>query len=99
MWLYAYESGVKGLNGTSNPNYIRDDPYFGPIFGNQVEFYRSGSFHMNANTILKRLRAERLRRAIQEAAVEHDLAEHVDDFDDLSEDEDQIEDLYLAVYS
>ena len=46
-----------------------------------IEFYRSGSFHMNRNALLARLRQERVRLQIQQAAVEEDLAEDFDDFD------------------
>jgi hypothetical protein len=68
------------------------DPYFGPMFAKRVEFYRSGSFHLNANALLRHLRAERIRRTIQQAAVEENLAEGVDDFDDLPGDEYEDED-------
>lgn len=55
-----------------------------------IEFYRSGAFHLNRNTLLARLRLERARRQIQQAAVEADLAEEFDDFDadEAYEDED-----------
>jgi hypothetical protein len=46
-----------------------------------IEFYRSGAFHMNRNALLARLRLERVRQQIQQAAVEDDLAEEFDDFD------------------
>jgi hypothetical protein len=96
MWLYAYESALKGLNGTTSVTYVTSDPYFGPMFANRVEFYRSGSFHLNANALLSRLRTERIRRSIQQMAVEDNLAEFVDDFDDLpgDEHEDEIGDAY-----
>jgi hypothetical protein len=86
MWLYAYESTLKGLNSTGSKVHVTSDPYFGPLLALNVEFYRSGSFHMNRSALLLRLRLERLRHQIQEAAVEQDLAEDFVDFDDAAED-------------
>jgi hypothetical protein len=91
MWLYAYESALKGLSGTASVAHVTEDPYFGPMFAQQVEFYRSGTFHLNANVLLRRLHAERIRRSFQQAAVEENLAEFVDDFDDLPVDEHEYE--------
>jgi hypothetical protein len=56
MWLHTYESALKGLNGTTSVAHVTGDPYFGPIFGSQVEFYRSGSSHLSVNALLRRLR-------------------------------------------
>jgi hypothetical protein len=81
MWLYAYESALKNLNSTGLKSHVTADPYFGPMLALNIEFYRSGPFHLNRNTMLARLRLDRLRRQIQEAAVEEDLAEEFDDFD------------------
>ena len=85
MWLYAYESVLKSLNATGSKGHVRSDPYFGPLLALNIEFYRSGSFHMNRNTLLRRLRLERLRQLFQGTAVEVDLAEDFDDFDDVAE--------------
>jgi len=85
MWLYAYESALKNLNSTRSKNHVTADPYFGPMMALNIEFYRSSSFHMNRNALLARLRLERARQLIQQAAVEADLAEEFDDFDDSDE--------------
>jgi hypothetical protein len=92
MWLYAYEGALKGLSGTASVGHVTGDPYFRLMFAKRVEFYRSGSFHLNANALLRHLRTERIRRSIQQAAVEDNLAEFVDDFDDLPSDEYEDED-------
>jgi hypothetical protein len=92
MWLYAYESALKRLNATGLQSHVISDLYFGPLLALNVEFYRSGSFHMNRNVLLARLRLERLRQLMQQAAVEDDLAEDFVDFDDT--DEDTVSELY-----
>lgn len=92
MWLYAYESALKGLSGTGSKAHVTSDPYFGPLFALNIEFYRSGPFHMNRNALLARLRFERLRQQLQQAAVENDLAEDFDDFEDLGETTDDYDD-------
>ncbi len=81
MWLYAYESALKNLNSTGSKGHVTADPYFGPMLALDIEFYRSGSSHVNRNALLARLRLERARQQIQQAAVEEDLAEEFDDFD------------------
>lgn len=81
MWLYAYESVVKRLNSSGSEGHVTADPYFGPMQALGVAFYRSGSFQMNRNALLARLRLERVRQQMQQAAVEDDLAEDFDDFD------------------
>jgi Reverse transcriptase (RNA-dependent DNA polymerase) len=81
MWLYAYESALKNLNSTGSKGHVTADPYFGPMLALDIEFYRSGSSHMSRNALLARLRLERARQQIQQAAVEEDLAEEFDDFD------------------
>ncbi len=93
MWLYAYESALKGINSTATSSHVVADPYFGPMFSLNVEFYRSGSSHMNRNTLLSRLRLMRLRHAAQQAAVEEDLAEEFFDFEE-EEVDDSESDLY-----
>src|SRR5258708_30911681 len=45
MWLYAYESVLKNLNSTRSKGHVTSDPYFGPLLAQNIEFYRSGSFH------------------------------------------------------
>jgi hypothetical protein len=95
MWLYAYESVLKNLNSTGSKGHVTSDPYFGPLLAQNIEFYRSGSFHMNRNALLARLRQERLRQLIQQAAVEDDLAEDFVDFDDTAEEsDDDVSDIY-----
>ena len=86
MWLYSYESALKGLNSTRSKAHVTADPYFGPMLALDIEFYRSRSFHMNRNALLARLPLERARQQIQQAAVEEDLAEEFDDFDELGEE-------------
>lgn len=81
MWLYAYESALKNLNSTGSKSHVTADPYFGPMLALDIEFYRSGAFHINRNALLARLRLERVRQQIQQAAVGEDLAEEFDDFD------------------
>ena len=83
MWLYAYESALKNLNGTGGVVHVTSDQYFGPLLALDVEFYRSGSFYMNRNKLLARLRLARLRHQIEQHAVEDDLAENYDDFDEM----------------
>ncbi|MBB4398831.1 RNA-directed DNA polymerase [Bradyrhizobium sp. ERR14] len=65
MWLYSYESALKNLNSSGSKAHVTADPYFGPMLALDVEFYRSGSSHMNRNALLARLRLERARQQIQ----------------------------------
>lgn len=88
MWLYSYESALKGLNSSKFDAHVSSDDYFQPLLARKVEFYRSGSSHMNSSALLRRLRLERLRRQLQEAAIDEDLAEDLIDFEDVDEDED-----------
>jgi hypothetical protein len=81
MWLYAYESALKNISSTGSKSHVAADPYFGPLLALNIEFYRSGAFHMNRNALLARLRLERARQQLQKAAVEENLAEEFDDFD------------------
>ena len=94
MWLYAYESALKNLNSTRSKNHVLADPYFGPMMALNIEFYRSSSLHMNRNALLARSRLERARQLIQQAAVEADLAEEIDDFDDADEPSEDEGDFY-----
>lgn len=81
MWLYAYESTLKNLNGMSKDQYITSDKYFRELYSRKIEFYRSGSFYMNANDILGKVRFENLRRQIFRGNLATNLAEDVDDFE------------------
>lgn len=92
MWLYSYESALKNLNSSGSKAHVTADPYFGPMLALDIEFYRSGPSHMNRNALLARLRLERARQQIQQAAVEEDLAEEFDDFDAEVEEADESED-------
>ncbi|MBR0991899.1 RNA-directed DNA polymerase [Bradyrhizobium japonicum] len=92
MWLYSYESSLKNLNSSGSKAHVTADPYFGPMLALDIEFYRSGSAHMNRNALIARLRLERARQLIQQAAVEEDLAEDIDDFDVGVEEADESED-------
>lgn len=87
MWLYSYESALKGLNAAGTTAHVTSDPYFGPLLAQDVEFYRSGSSHLNRGTFLLRLRLERVRQQLQQAAVQEDLADEFVDFEDASEGE------------
>ena len=86
MWLYSYESVLKSLNSTGTNAHVKSDPYFDALLNAGVEFYRSGSFHMSKNTLLARLRLERLRHQVQQAAVTQNLAEEIDDFDEIADE-------------
>ncbi len=86
MWLYSYESTLKGLNASGVKSHVTSDPYFGPLLALSIEFYRSDSFHMNRNALLARLRHERIRQQLQQTAVEANLAEQFDDFDETAEE-------------
>jgi hypothetical protein len=88
MWLYAYESTLKKLNGTSGDLHVTGDKYFNELYRRKVEFYRSGNFHMNANDILGKVRLDNLRRQIFKNNLLVNLAEDVEDF------EHEVEDLY-----
>jgi hypothetical protein len=94
MWLYSYESALKGLNASKSDSHVMSDVYFQPLFARKVEFYRSGSLHMSGSALLRRLRVERLRRQLQEEAIDEDLANDIIDFEDVDEDEDDHLDAY-----
>jgi hypothetical protein len=38
MWLYSYESALKGLNAAGTRTHVTADPYFGPLLSLGVEF-------------------------------------------------------------
>ena len=91
MWLYSYESSVKQINGVAGIGHITAHPYFRFLAEKQIEFYRSGLSHFNANAILRAQRRDNLRRRLMLTRLEDDLGEHIDDFDevfDLEEEED-----------
>jgi hypothetical protein len=96
MWLYSYESTLKQLNGVTSEKHVTNHQYFGPIFAKKIEFYRSGSAHLNKVAHLSQLRMEHLRRRIQEKLVGEDLAEDLIDFGEYDDDElaDEETDLY-----
>ena len=96
MWLYAYESALKHLNSAGSKGTVTSDPYFTPLLSLNIEFYRSGSFRASQNTLLRQLRQERLRQLFQKAAVEDDLANDFDDFEDGGEEDsrDDVSDFY-----
>jgi hypothetical protein len=86
MWLYAYEGTLKKLNGAGSDQHVTGDKYFSELYKRKIEFYRSGSFHMNANDILGKVRLENLRKHILSNNLAINLAEDVDDFDHETEE-------------
>jgi Reverse transcriptase (RNA-dependent DNA polymerase) len=95
MWLYSYESTLKKLNGSSNDAHVVQHPYFSLMYSKGIEFYRSGAFHLNKDTLLQRLRHENSRRRFLGARIEHDLGENLSDFDMTEPDElDEEDEIY-----
>jgi hypothetical protein len=88
MWLYAYESTLKKLNGVASDEHVTNDKYFIELLRRKIEFYRSGNFYMNANDILWKVRLDNVRRQIFKNSLLANLAEDVDDF------EHEVEDIY-----
>jgi hypothetical protein len=86
MWLYAYEGTLKKLNGAGSDQHVTEDKYFSELYKRKIEFYRSGSFHMNASDILGKVRLENLRKHILSSNLAINLAEDVDDFDHETEE-------------
>ena len=88
MWLYAYESSMQGLSGIANRTHITSHAYFQFFAQKQITFYRSGTFHLNADATLRTQRLENLRRRILQAKLEIELGDDFDDFEPEPEDED-----------
>ncbi len=95
MWLYAYESTLKRLNGVTSQTHVTGHPYFQFLAQKKIEFYRSGLFHFSAHAILRAQQMENLRRRMMQAKLEEGLGEDIDDFEDSSEiGEEDGEDVY-----
>jgi len=98
MWLYAYESTLKGLNGLGTTSHVTGHKYFKFFFEKRIEFYRSGSDHIAANDIFRSLRIDNLRRRLLEDRLNLDLGEDMNDFDDVMFDEQENDDNQSDVY-
>lgn len=94
MWLYAYESTIKDLNGIFDDRHLTDHPYFRYLAQRRVPFYRQGLDHLSTDAVLRAQRIENIRRRFQTQRLESDLGEEVDDFEPELGDEDEEEDIY-----
>jgi hypothetical protein len=93
MWLYAYESTIKGLNGAANGDaFIRAHRYFKDLLRRNVEFYRSGQGIGAIGDILHRRKLENTAALKIAADLNEDLDAEIDDWDEAEEEEE--EDLY-----
>lgn len=92
MWLYSYESTLKGINGSGvGDGFLKSHRYFGKLYEKKIDFYRSG---LGIGKI-----SEMLQKRKRENATSHRLAldfdedhtfnidelEDFDDFDDLDD--------------
>lgn len=93
MWLYAYESTLKMLNGVASDSHVTSHPWFSQLLSRKIDFYRSGSDHLNAHEVL-RTRLDNSRRKLMLERLEQNLGEDVDDFDFDDGDEQDKEDVY-----
>ena len=98
MWLYAYKSALKNLNGAGATSHVTGHKYFRFLLSKRIEFYRSGSEHIATNDIFRSLRIDNLRRRLVEERLNVDLGEGVDDFDDWNFDEQDDDDSVSDVY-
>jgi hypothetical protein len=81
MWLYSYESALKGLNGNSINYHVMHDKYFKELYKRKIEFYRSGNCHINSNKILRTMKIKNMRKKLREEKLKDNYGIEIDDFD------------------
>jgi hypothetical protein len=88
MWLYAYESTLKNLNGSSvGDGFIKAHKYFSQLLTKKVEFYRSGKgFEAFADVLHRRKLENSAARKIAADIVDDDLDNELGDWIEEEED-------------
>ena len=82
MWLYAYESALKGWNGYKSDAYVRGDAYFGELYTRKISFFDTEARISDVASLRHRdITANRIRRALLKDYFE-DLDFDLDDFDE-----------------
>jgi hypothetical protein len=89
MWLYAYESAVRGISPHANTTFIEQDSYFGLLHAKKVRFLAIENGFTSISTTLRGLRGDndRMRRLRDDFIDDFDIT--LDEFDDA---DDNIED-------
>ena len=93
MWLYAYESVVRGISSSVNAAFVERDLIFSLLHTKKIRFLAIDNGFTSIATTLRGLRGDndRMRRLRDDFIDDFDLA--VDEFDD-AEDEFEEEDAY-----
>ncbi|TIL63407.1 RNA-directed DNA polymerase [Mesorhizobium sp.] len=89
MWLYAYETTLKGINGTTKIKHVTDHEYFRYLYKKKIEFYRSSQDFYKLAPLLKKMKNENLAKSKLVDDFELDLSFDIEeiDFDDGAADE------------
>lgn len=83
MWLYAYESTLKGLNKSNvGDGFVKSHLYFSELFARKIEFYRSGQGVFSLQETLRRRKIENTAAHKIAAQLSMDDADNLDDWDD-----------------
>lgn len=82
MWLYAYESVVRGINPERSSGFIEQDQYFSLLSSKKVRFLAVDNGFNSVSTTLRNLRDDndRMRRLREDFFDDFDLG--LDEFDD-----------------
>jgi hypothetical protein len=84
MWLYAYETTLKGLNNSTKASHILGHKYYGRLYEKKIEFYRSGMGIDSISEVLKKRKKENEDNAKLFSDFDED---HDFDIDEVDEDD------------
>ena len=83
MWLYSYETTLKGLNSSASGDaFVRAHKYFSTLFDKKVEFYRSGLGLFDIRGMLHRRRLENAAAHRIAADFDDDFSFNIDEVDE-----------------
>ncbi|WP_192183865.1 hypothetical protein [Mesorhizobium amorphae] len=86
MWLYAYETTLKNINGTTKTKHVTDHEYFRFVYKKKIEFYRSNLDFYNLAPLLKKMKKENLAKNKLVDDFEVDLSFDIDEIDFADDD-------------
>ena len=81
MWLYAYETTLKNINGSVKKKHVTDHDYFRHLFKKKIEFYRSDVNFYEFSPLLKKMKYENLAKLKLIDDFEEDLSFDIDEVD------------------
>lgn len=88
MWLFAYETALKGINPHASDRFVKDDPFFSLLYAKKISFLSMESGFTSIATTLRTKRLDNLRiKKLRQDFVD-DFEFDLDEFDD---DEDFLE--------